>query len=173
MVHIGDAPHAMANCQPTPGRWRRQKGCAYSAACAECDASADTAEAALRRQFAEAGGAPALCAERARIIVHFSGDMKGLLQLLGHSGANATFPCLKCMARINQTMQSGVPHLRELPEPFKSADARAPEIMNPPLREGTEQIAAHAAASRWCCRPLARTRSQRPATAASRRGPLL
>ena len=136
----------MANCQPTPGRWRRQKGCAYSAACAECDASADTAEAALRRQFAEAGGAPALCAERARIIVHFSGDMKGLLQLLGHSGANATFPCLKCMARINQTMQSGVPHLRELPEPFKSADARAPEIINPPLREGTEQMVAHAAA---------------------------
>ena len=136
----------MANCQPTPGRWRRQKGCAYSAACAECDASADTAEAALRRQFAEAGGAPALCAERARIIVHFSGDMKGLLQLLGHSGANATFPCLKCMARINQTMQSGVPHLRELPEPFKSADAQAPEIINPPLREGTEQMVAHAAA---------------------------
>ena len=70
--------------------------------------------------------------------------MKGLMQILGHAGPSATYPCLLCYARLNHTFVKGVPHRPDLPEPWKSKDTRAPDFINPPPREGTAEMAEYA-----------------------------
>ena len=68
------------------------------------------------------------------------------MQICGHAGPAATFNCLLCEARLHQTAVAGVPHLPELPDPWKAADKRAPEIIKPPARKGTDEMLALAAA---------------------------
>ena len=82
-----------------PGKWLRQASCAFSQVCAACRTH-DTQQSALRRQADAAGST----SERPRrIVVSFNGDMKGLLQIAGHAGPNATHNCLFCLAHKNQT----------------------------------------------------------------------
>ena len=64
----------------------------------------------------------------------------------GHAGAAATYFCLRCMARLNQTNIAGVRHLRVLPEPWKSADEAALRLSSPPMRTNTDAILAQAKA---------------------------
>lgn len=63
--------------------------------------------------------------------------MKGLMTLLCHAGPNATWFCIFCFAKINETNLAGVPHLPVLPEEWASIDKRPPDIINPPPREST------------------------------------
>jgi hypothetical protein len=72
--------------------------------------------------------------------------MKGLMQICGHAGPSATWNCLLCMARLHQTSKAGVPHLPELPEPWRSQDARDADIICPPARKGTDEMARYATA---------------------------
>jgi hypothetical protein len=124
-----------------PGHWARQRGCAFSEACKCCRESTDSVERALKRQLDAALTTCGTVGETAhRVVTSFSGDMKGLMQILGHAGPNATFFCIFCMARLNQTNVAGVPHLRELPEEWKSRDQRTAEIVNPPSRIGTDEM---------------------------------
>jgi hypothetical protein len=72
--------------------------------------------------------------------------MKGLMQLLGHAGPNATFFCIFCLAKLNETNVAGVPHLRVLPQEWRSKDKRAADIIDPPAREGTMEMSVLAEA---------------------------
>ena len=128
----------------TPGVWRRLRGCTCSLACRQCGQSGDTPEKALARQKTAAGGASATEVAPRRVVLCFVSDMKGLMQICGHAGPAATYNCLLCMARLNQTAKAGVPHLPELPEPWKSKDTRPADIINPPARKGTDEMLAHA-----------------------------
>ena len=130
-------------CCPA-GQWRRLQGCTYSEMCAECGQSDDSMEAALLRQF-EAAGRSSSVAPR-RVVCTFVSDMKGLMQICGHAGPSATWNCLLCMARLHQTSKAGVPHLPELPEPWRSQDARDADIICPPARKGTDEMARYATA---------------------------
>ena len=51
-----------------------------------------------------------------RIVVSFSGDMKGLLQISGLAGPSGTYFCLVCLAYKNKTSVAGIPCLRHPPE---------------------------------------------------------
>ncbi len=146
-VPMASAPSSAAGLLPRPGHWVRQRGSVFSAACAECLASGDTQEAALRRQHAAAGSRET--APR-RVVAVYSGDMKGLLQLSGHAGPNATFFCLRCYARLNQTNVAGIPHLRNVPEPWKSRDARDANVVD--LSEVRRSNAHVRSMSRWAGR---------------------
>ena len=75
-----------------------------------------------------------------RVVAAFSGDMKGLMQILGHAGPNATYFFIFCLARLNQTNMAGIPHLRKLPEAWAQKDTRAAEIIDPPARAGTDEM---------------------------------
>ena len=101
-------------------------------------------EDALRRQHAAAGGVAGIATAPRRMVVSWAGDIKGLQQLGGTAGASGTYNCLLCEAVLHQTYRAGVPHLRELPEPWASKDKRPPEIINPPPRGGTAAIAEQA-----------------------------
>ena len=140
MATAGAAPLA-----PKPGNWSRLTGCVYSYLCTKCGDSGDTMEAALRRQHAAAGGPEASKSSKRRIVVAYASDMKGLMQILGHAGPNATFPCMFCYARLHKTNVAGVPHLPDLPEPWKSQDLRDASVINPELRAGgTKEMAEYA-----------------------------
>jgi hypothetical protein len=121
------------------GSWARQVGKVYSDACTCCQ-STDTHEAALRRQHAAAVAGAGVASTRRRVVTTWSGDMKGLMQLLGHAGPNATYFCMFCLAKLNETNKAGVPHLRVLPEEWRLKDKRATEIIDPPAREGTMEM---------------------------------
>ena len=132
---------------PRPGHWSRLCGCTYSPECPECDKSDDDMQAALRRQHAAAEAcSPGIAVGPRRVCVTFVSDMKGLMQICGHAGPSATFNCLLCEARLNQTAKAGVPHLPVLPEPYKSQDIREADIINPPARKGTDQLGEYARA---------------------------
>lgn len=104
-------------------------------------------QAALRRQHAAAEAcSPGIAVGPRRVCVTFVSDMKGLMQICGHAGPSATFNCLLCEARLNQTAKAGVPHLPVLPEPYKSQDIREADIINPPARKGTDQLGEYARA---------------------------
>ena len=133
----------MASAQ-LPGHWTRVRWCTHSECCPKCAESSDTAELALRRQHAAAGGARAAAEAPRRLVVTIAGDIKGIETLAGQAGASATFNCVICEARLHQTYVAGVPHLRVLPEPWASKDTRAPEIIDPPMRGGTAEMAEHA-----------------------------
>ena len=81
------------------------------------------------------------------MVVTVAGDIKGIETLAGQAGASATFNCVICEARLHQTYVAGVPHLRVLPEPWASKDTRAQEIIDPPMRGGTAEMAEHAQAT--------------------------
>ena len=68
----------------------------------------------------------------------FGGDMKGLMQLLGHAGPNATYYCIFCLAKLGRTNMAGVPHLRRLPPGH--TELRSPEEADPPARTGTRRM---------------------------------
>ena len=89
-------------------------------------------------------GADASTSAPRRIVVSYASDMKGLMQILGHAGPNVTYPCLLCYARLNQTFVKGVPHIPVLPEPWASDDKREADIINPPRRIGTKDMAEYA-----------------------------
>jgi hypothetical protein len=125
----------------TPGHWSRLKGCTYSETCAVCGQSDDSKGAALLRQHAAAGGGPGTEEAPRRVVCTFVSDMKGLMQICGHAGAMSTWNSLLCEARLHQTAKAGVPHLRELPEPWKSSDQRPEHVISPPLRKGTDEMA--------------------------------
>ena len=114
----------MAAAQPTPGHWTRLRGCTCSETCEKCADSDDTVEAALRRQVAAAGGPHAFDVAPRRVVCTFASDMKGLMQICGHAGPAASWNCLLCNSRLNQTSQAGVPCLLVLPEPWRSQDKR-------------------------------------------------
>ena len=98
------------------------------------------------------GGNMPLLGEPLRRLLHqdasvwaiYSSDMKGLMQILGLAGPSATYPCMLCYARLNQTFVAGVSHLADLPEPWRSKDMRAVEVVKPPPREGTKEMAEYA-----------------------------
>lgn len=75
-----------------------------------------------------------------RVVCTFVSDMKGLMQICGHAGPAATWNCLLCYARLNKTAKAGIPHLPDLPEPWKSADKRDADIICPPRRTGTDEM---------------------------------
>ena len=129
-----------------PGRWRRLQGCTYSPLCSECGQSDDSMQAALRRQHAAAGGGPGTDVGPRRVCCTFVSDMKGLMQICGHAGPMATWNCLFCYARLNQTGKAGVPHLPELPEPWRSTDSRPADVICPPARKGTDEMTEFARA---------------------------
>ena len=134
----------MACC--ATGQWRRLQGCTYSETCADCGQSDDSMEAALQRQFEAAGGASSSSVGPRRVVCTFVSDMKGLMQICGHAGPSATWNCLLCMARLNRTSKAGIPHLPELPEPWRSKDTRDAEIICPPARTGTDEMERYATA---------------------------
>ena len=131
----------MATAAPRPGHWARQRGCTYSEACAQCRASADSYEAALLRQHTAAGGGPGTKEAPRRMVMTITGDINGIETLAGHAGASATYNCVLCEARLHETYKAGVPHLRVLPERWASVDKRQPEVINPPPRSGTAEMA--------------------------------
>ena len=134
----------MAAPQPGAGRWLRLRGCTFSECCKTCAASADSMELALRRQHAAAGGRDGSKEAPRRMTLTIAGDIKGLETLAGHAGPSATWNCIMCEAKLNETYKAGVPHLRVLPDEWKSMDTRATEIINPPPRGGTHEMAEHA-----------------------------
>ena len=144
---------APTDAAPLPGHWSRLRDCTFSECCDICHASSDTMEDALRRQHDAAGG---IAESRRRMICAIAGDIKGIETLGGHAGASGKFNCMMCDCVLNETYVAGVPHLRVLPEPWKSADKRPPHIINPPARGGTAQMAEHAklyAADSAACAP--------------------
>ena len=120
------------------------RDCTYSECCPKCVESSDTPELALRRQHAAAGGSSAAAETPRRMVATIAGDIKGIETLAGQAGASATFNCVICAARLHQTYVAGVPHLRVLPEPWASKDTRPPEVIDPPMRGGTAEMAEHA-----------------------------
>ena len=78
------------------------------------------------------------------MVCSYAGDIKGLEQIYGHAGPGGKFNCCMCDVVLHETYQAGIPHLRELPEPWKSRDVRPEHIINPPLRGGTAEMAAQA-----------------------------
>ena len=96
-------------------------GCCFSQVCFECNSN-DTQQAALRRQQA-AAGALARGEHQRRIVVSFTGDMKGLMQIAGNAGAGGSYNCLFCLHRNNRTSVAGLPALRHPPEPWASSAA--------------------------------------------------
>lgn len=100
-------------------------------------------ESALRQQHAAAGEHGTAVAPR-RIVAKIAGDIKGEQQLLGHGSTSSTWNCVLCLAKLNETYKAGIPHLRNLPEPWASQDARPPDIINPPPRGGTAEMAENA-----------------------------
>ena len=70
-----------------------------------------------------------------------AGDIKGIETLAGHAGASATWNCVMCGGKLHETYKAGIPHLRELPEPWKSKDVRVADIIDPPPRGGTAEMA--------------------------------
>ena len=125
-------------CEEAADVWHRQEGVVFSVYC-PCCAVEDTIEAARGRQIAAAGQAVGTVARR-RIVSSWTGDMKGISQLMGHQGQSSTEPCPFCRAVLNQTSVAGVPQLPVLPEPWASKDKRAAHIINPPLRGDTDSI---------------------------------
>ena len=97
-------------------------------------------EAALRRQH-DAAGPDASQLKPRRMTMTVAGDIKGIETLAGQAGASATFNCVMCAAKLHETYKAGIQHLRELPEPWKSKDARAADIIDPPPRGGTAEMA--------------------------------
>ena len=61
------------------------------------------------------------------------------------TGSAGTYFCMFCMSTINGTLMAGVPHLRTLPEPWASTDTRAADVIAPPMRPSTSEMAAQAA----------------------------
>lgn len=121
------------------GHWCRQPNCAFSQVCSECRVH-DTQQAALRRQRDAAGD---ISEQPRRLVMSINGDMKGLMTLAGHAGPNATYNCLFCMSRNNQTNVAGLPCLRHPPEPWASSPAfldRPLEVRDPPPRGGTDKM---------------------------------
>ena len=109
----------------------------YSELCLPCASSEDNALAALQRQFLLAG--PNACSEQPRFFVgSLGGDIKGLQQLLGTAGASATYFCMFCKGTLNGTLKAGVPHLRDLPSPWKERDEREIDVIAPPARPDSE-----------------------------------
>ena len=97
-------------------------------------------EDAVRRQHA-AAGPDARQATPRRMTMGIAGDIKGIETLAGQAGASATYNCVMCETKLHETYKAGIPHLRQLPEPWKSKDVRAAHIINPPPRGGTAEMA--------------------------------
>ena len=70
--------------------------------------------------------------------------MKGLMQILGLAGSAGTYFCMFCMGTLNGTLTAGIPHLRNLPEPWASTDTRPATEISPPMRPGTDEMASQA-----------------------------
>ena len=70
--------------------------------------------------------------------------MKGLMQILGLAGSAGTYFCMFCQGTLNETLLAGVPHLRIVPEPWASNDNRAAEVISPPMRPSTAEMARQA-----------------------------
>ena len=49
-----------------------------------------------------------------------------------------------CLGTLNETLMAGVPHLRTLPEPWASTDIRGADIISPPMRPSTVEMARQA-----------------------------
>ena len=129
----------------TPGKWRAASSSnCYSPLCPSCVASDDTPLLAIKRQCKAAGDDECYKPRWSLAVGSVGGDIKGLMQILGLAGSAGTYFCMFCMGLLNQTLVAGVPHLRTLPEPWASTDTRAADVVSPPLRPSTMEMARQA-----------------------------
>ena len=130
----------------TPGKWSSPAVSeAYSPLCPTCASSDDSPLNAIKRQCVAAGGASCFKPRWSLLVGSLGGDMKGLMQILGLAGSAGTYFCMFCMGTLNETLMAGVPHLRTLPEPWASNDTRAADVISPPMRPSTVELARQAA----------------------------
>ena len=130
----------------TPGKWSAPAiSDAYSPLCPTCTASDDSPLLAVKRQCVAAGGASCYEPRWSLCVGSLGGDIKGLRQILGLAGSAGTYFCMFCMGTLNETLMPGVPHLRNLPEPWASSDTRAASIICPEMRPSTREMEKQAA----------------------------
>ena len=89
-----------------PGHWTRVRGCTFSATCQQCRDGPDTQQSAIRRQHAAAAAALSTAEAPRRVVVTFTGDMKGLMQICGHAGPAGVYFCVFCL--MNEAGRKGV-----------------------------------------------------------------
>ena len=129
----------------TPGKWSSPAvSDAYSPLCPVCKESDDSPLHAIKRQCLAAGGESCYKPRWSLAVGSVGGDIKGLMQILGLAGSAGTYFCMFCLGTLNETLMAGIPHLRTLPEPWASADSRGVDVIAPPMRPSTSEMARQA-----------------------------